>query len=103
AALVAAYFLVSAETYLATHAAGVFRLAFAGVGPTELRILIAAGAFYIAAHPTVVVFGRRLLLLAVSATVAIAGMVPAFVWPSIRTSRVLYRAEPLPRRGERAA
>ena len=42
--VVAAFFLVSAETYLATHARGVFKLAFIGVGPTELRILMAAGA-----------------------------------------------------------
>ena len=37
-------FLVSAETYLATHARGVFTMAFLGVGPTELRMLMAAGA-----------------------------------------------------------
>ena len=42
--VVAAFFLVSAETYLATHARGVFKMAFIGVGPTELRILLAAGA-----------------------------------------------------------
>src|SRR5438093_615654 len=75
AALLAAYFLVAAETYLATHAAGVFRLACAGIGPTELRILIAAGAFYVSAHPWVQVAGRRVLLLDVSALVAIAGFI----------------------------
>ena len=41
--VVAAFFLVSAETYLATHARGVFKMSFMGVGPTELRILLAAG------------------------------------------------------------
>src|SRR5206468_6845958 len=34
--LVTAYFLVSAETFLAAHTVGVFRLSFAVVGPTEL-------------------------------------------------------------------
>src|SRR5438876_9399741 len=29
------YLLVSAESYLATHAAGVFRMSFLGFGPTE--------------------------------------------------------------------
>src|SRR6476620_2937518 len=38
-AVLAAYFLVSAETFLATHTVGVFRLSFGGIGPTELRIL----------------------------------------------------------------
>ena len=48
--VVAAFFLVSAETYLATHARGVFKMAFIGVGPTELRILLAAGAIALDQH-----------------------------------------------------
>src|SRR4051794_28055695 len=36
-----AYLLVSAESYLATHAIGVFKISFAGFGPTELRIVLA--------------------------------------------------------------
>jgi len=94
AALVAAYFLVAAETYLATHAAGVFRLAFAGIGPTELRLLIAGGAFYVSAHPFVDLDGRRVLLLDVSALAAIAGFILVFLASAIRTTRVLYRADP---------
>lgn len=103
AALLAAYFLFAAETYLATHAGGVFRLAFAGVGPTELRMLVAAGAFYVARHPWLDFAGARVLLLDVSACFAVAGLAIAFVVSSIRTARDLYRAEPLPARGERAA
>jgi len=102
AALLAAYLLVAAETYLATHADGVFRLAVAGVGPTELRILLALGAFYVRASPWVELFGYRLLLLDVSAAVAIAGLASTFVWSAVRTGRHLYRAEPLPRAGARA-
>ena len=44
AAMLAAYLLVSAETYLATHSRGVFRMSVLGFGPTELRILVAIGA-----------------------------------------------------------
>jgi len=103
AGLLAAYLLVAAETYLATHAGGVFRLAFAGVGPTELRILLALGAFYVADHPWVDVAGRRLLLLDVAGAIAAAGLTIAFIASGIRTTRELYRAEPLPRRREDAA
>jgi phosphatidylglycerophosphate synthase len=46
-ALLAAYCLVSAESYLATHSLGVFRISFAGVGPTELRILLAVRALVV--------------------------------------------------------
>src|SRR5437899_4795410 len=79
AALLAAYFLVTAETYLATHAAGTFRLSFAGVGPTELRIVLGLGAWYVPGHPWVDIAGRHVLLLDVSALVASAGFVVAFV------------------------
>jgi len=50
-ALAAAYFLVAAESYLSTHARGVFRLSFAGFGPTELRIVLAAGAVIVVHKP----------------------------------------------------
>ena len=83
AALLAAYFLVSAETFLATHAAGVFRLSFAGIGPTELRILLAVGGVYVASHPRVEIAGWDALLLDVSGLVAIAGLVVAFVVSAI--------------------
>src|SRR5215471_1462200 len=52
-ALLAAYFLVAAETFLATHSVGIFRISFAGFGPTELRILLAGGAIKVASSPTV--------------------------------------------------
>jgi hypothetical protein len=97
-AVLAAYFLVSAETYLATHAAGVFRLSFGGIGPTELRILVAAGAFYAASHPWVELAGFQVRLLDASGLCAIAGLVAVFLVSAIRNTRSLYRAEPLPRR-----
>jgi archaetidylinositol phosphate synthase len=95
-AVLAAYLLVSAETFLATHTVGVFRLSFAGVGPTELRLLLAIGAFYVAAHPWVDVGGQAVRLLDVSGLVAVAGLVVAFVASAVRNTRALYLAEPLP-------
>jgi phosphatidylglycerophosphate synthase len=96
-AMLAAYLLVSAESYLATHAVGVFRISFAGIGPTELRILLAAGALYVSRHPWVDIAGRHVLLLDVSALIATAGLVIVFIVSAIRNTRALYLAEPLPR------
>ena len=99
AVLLAAYLLVSAETYLATHARGVFRMSFLGVGPTELRILIAAGALRAAYDPWVdlSVFGR-MSLFDVGAAIACVGLVVAFVASAVGNARDLYAAERLPRR-----
>jgi len=95
-AVLAAYLLVSAETYLATHTVGIFRLSFGGIGPTELRILIAAGAFHVASHPWVHVGGLQVRLLDVSGVVAVAGLLLVFAASAIRNTRALYLAEPLP-------
>ena len=105
AVLLAAYLLVSAETYLATHARGVFRMSFLGFGPTELRIVIAAGAIRAAYDPSVL--GDSLgpiALFDVGAAIASAALVVVFVASAVRNTRFLYSAERRPRRvGNRTA
>ena len=98
ALLLAAYLLVSAETYLATHANGVFRMSFLGFGPTELRILIAAGALRAAYDPWVELGSFRVGLFDLGAAIACAGLLVAFVASAVRNVRALYAAERLPRR-----
>src|SRR5205823_2702590 len=61
--LLAAYFLVSAETFLAAQAVGIFRMSFAAIGPTELRIVLAIGAVAVFEHPFAEIRGTRFLLL----------------------------------------
>jgi phosphatidylglycerophosphate synthase len=80
------YVFVCAESYLATHAAGVFRMSFAGFGPTELRIVLA-----------VPWFGRARLFDA-AGCVAAAGLLASFLAASIQNTRALHAAEPLPPR-----
>jgi len=98
ALLLAAYLLVSAETYLATHANGVFRMSFLRFGPTELRILIAAGALRAAYDPSVELGSFRVGLFDLGAAIACAGLLVAFVASAVRNVRALYAAERLPRR-----
>ena len=94
ALVVAAYFLVSAETYLATHARGVFKMAFLGVGPTELRILLAAGALALINTPTVSPFGvGPLLLWDLGGVIGSIGLFGTFVVHSARNTRALYLEE----------
>lgn len=94
ALVVAAYFLVSAETYLATHARGVFTMAFLGVGPTELRILLAAGAVALINTPSVSPFGvGPMALWDLGGVIGSIGMIAAFVVSSARNTRALYIEE----------
>jgi len=100
-ALLAAYLGVAAESYLATHAVGVFRLSFAGFGPTELRIVLAAGGAALVHHQWIDFAGSRVLLFDVGGAFAIAGLTVAFVVSAVRNAGELYRTERLASRSAR--
>jgi len=98
-ALLVAYLLVSAETYLATHAAGIFRMSFLGFGPTELRIVLAIGALKAAATPFVDVPAiGSVRLFDLGGLIGSAGLIVTFIVNAVRNTRALYRSEPLPQR-----
>ena len=96
--LLAAYLMVSAEVFLATHARGVFRMSFAGVGPTELRLILAVGVLRLLQDPWVDLgaLGRHLLF-DVGGAIAIVGLGAALAVSMLRNTRALYRAEPVSR------
>jgi phosphatidylglycerophosphate synthase len=92
--VVAAYYLVSAETFLATHSHGVFKMAFLGIGPTELRVLLAAGAIALIDTPVVAPLGiDPVRLWDLGGAIGAAGMIAAFVAASWKNGRALYAEE----------
>jgi phosphatidylglycerophosphate synthase len=94
--VLAAFALVEAEVFLATHVQQVFRLATFRVGPTELRIILAIGALFLLYRPWIYIAGKGpFLLFDVGGIVAIAGLLSAFIYSGIRNTKALYRAEPL--------
>jgi archaetidylinositol phosphate synthase len=96
ALVLAAYLLVSAEIFLATHAMGVFRMSFLGFGATELRIALAVGTVVAADEPAISVMGLGVVrLFDVGGAVAAAVLVSAFTISAVRHTRALYEAEPV--------
>jgi archaetidylinositol phosphate synthase len=95
--LLIGFLMLSAETYLATHACGIFRISLMKIGPTELRIVLAIGTVYLLYKPWVVIGETPYRLFDVGGVVAIAGMSLALTFAVARNTRDLYRAEPLPR------
>ena len=95
--LLIGYLLVSAEIYLATHVLGVFRLSFLKVGPTELRLLLAIGTFFLFYKP-VVRLGElgAFNLFDVGGAFGMLGLALTMTVSSVRHFRILHRAEPLP-------
>jgi hypothetical protein len=99
--LLAAYLLLCIEVYLATYCVGTFKMSFFKVGPTELRILLAAGnvaTLFLHPDPHVTILGISARLFDVAALLATAGLLVAFVVSVVSNTRTLYRAEPLPAR-----
>jgi archaetidylinositol phosphate synthase len=97
AGLLGAYLLLAAESFLATHALGVFRISFAGFGPTELRILLSIGAIAAIGRPVVTPFGLgEVRLWDVGGLCGIVGMTAVFAINSVRNARALSAADPMP-------
>jgi phosphatidylglycerophosphate synthase len=94
-AVLVAYLLVAGEVFLATAVHGVFRMSFAGFGPTELRILLAAGtiALFRDPHVDLGAFGR-VRMFDFGGAVAALGMCVALAVAVSRNVIALSRLEP---------
>jgi len=95
AGVLIAFLMMSAEVFLAAHTLGQFKITYANLGPTELRILLAVGALWLLVKPNVVIFGQTYHLFDVGGVVAIVGLFGIFTVTAIAHTRALYRAEPM--------
>jgi phosphatidylglycerophosphate synthase len=93
--LLVGYLLVSGEVFLATAVRGVFKMSVAGVGPTELRILLAIGSIALLDNPHVNLgaFGR-MPLFDVGGLIAIAGMGVTLTIAVTKNALALAKLEP---------
>jgi archaetidylinositol phosphate synthase len=99
-ALLVVYLLVAAEVFLATAINNVFRMSFAGFGPTELRIVLAVGTVALFRDPHVQIAGfGRVPLFDLGGIIASAGLATALITAVVRNTTALWRAEPPRDRG----
>src|SRR5271168_4149141 len=91
-----AFLLLSVETYLASYTLGVFRLSFAKLGPTEIRILLGLGNFVLWLHPNTRVPGLSWRLFDFAGLVAIPAMGIMVVTAAVWHTEELYRQETQP-------
>ena len=100
AALLAAYYLLAIETYLATYAIGRFQISWGPFGGTELRILLAALNVLVLFRPRLSLGESSWLafdVLGVVATTALGGLaVVAGARGTLALARVEGWAPPLP-------
>jgi archaetidylinositol phosphate synthase len=92
--LLIAFLLLSIQSYLATYTLGEFRLSFWSFGPTEIRILLAAGNLALLRWP--VVLRGHYRLFDVGGLIGLCGMGAMLVFFTASSTWRLYREEPLP-------
>src|SRR5580700_8824233 len=88
-----AFLMLSIEAYLTTYTLGQFQLSYWRFGPTEIRLLLAAGNLALLRWPTVTILGTQWHLLDVGGVIGIAGMALMLVTSAIHHTGRLYREE----------
>jgi phosphatidylglycerophosphate synthase len=92
-----AYLLVAGEVFLATTTRGVFKMSSFGVGPTELRILMAIGTIALPGDPHVSLGSLgRMPLFDFGGVVAIVGLGIALLTSVWTNTKALATLEPRP-------
>lgn len=98
--LMAAYFLLAIEIYLATYCLGTFHMSVGGIGGTELRLLIIAmntGLWLWNPAAQVEAAGWSFRVLDPLVALAIVGLLGAFVSTTVAHTKALFLAEPVNR------
>jgi archaetidylinositol phosphate synthase len=88
-----AFLLLSIETYLAAYTLGIFRLSFAKLGPTEIRIFLALGNVVLWCNPKMKTPGFSCPLFDWAGLIAVAAMGIMAVVSTVSHTRELYRQE----------
>ena len=95
-AMLIAFLLLSAESYLATYTLSCFQLSTGIFGPTEIRLLLIAGNLALLRSPYSNLFGHRILLFDLGGAIASVCMFATAIALTFRHTAQLYREEPLP-------
>ncbi len=95
-AMLVAFLLLAAESYLATYTLGRFQLSQGLFGPTELRLLLIAGNLALLRNPFCTILHQRLLLFDIAGTLGALGMFATAILTTCRHTAQLSREEPLP-------
>jgi phosphatidylglycerophosphate synthase len=93
AGMLAGYYVLAIESYLATYTLGRFHVSHGLLGPTEIRILLAVGNAALVWHPYAALAGRRFLLFDIGGAVAMMGMAAMALAAAARHTAALWRAE----------
>ena len=94
-AMLIAFLLLSAESYLATYTLSRFELSQGMFGPTEIRLLLIAGNLKLLHNPYATIFHHRMLLFDIGGSIGALCMFAIAIVLTLRHTAQLYREESL--------
>jgi len=94
-AMLIAFLLLSAESYLATYTLSRFELSQGLFGPTEIRLLLIAGNLALLHSPYATLLHHRMLLFDIGGTIGAVCMFAIAIVLTLRHTARLFREEPL--------
>ncbi|HTW82211.1 MAG TPA: CDP-alcohol phosphatidyltransferase family protein [Terracidiphilus sp.] len=94
-AMLLAFLVLAAESFLATYTLARFQLSQGLFGPTEIRIVLAIGTLKLLRNPWATIFGHRILLFDIGGSIAASMMFAMAVTVTLRHILQLYREEPV--------
>ena len=95
-AMLIAFLLLSAESFLATYTLTRFHLSTGPFGPTEIRLLLLTGNLALLHSPIAHLFHHTFLLFDLGGATATLCMLLTTLLQTLRHTRELHHAEPLP-------
>jgi phosphatidylglycerophosphate synthase len=96
ASVLVVFFMMAINSYLAAYALGIFKISQWKMGPTEMRLLLIIGNFFLIYRPHTRIFGHVYLLYDVGGVISIICMASMLVFSSIKNTHTLYELERLP-------
>jgi archaetidylinositol phosphate synthase len=96
AAVLIVFLMLAINSYLAAYALGIFKISQWKMGPTEIRLLIVVGNFFLLNSAHTRIFGHRFLLFDVAGAIGAVVMAAILVFSSIKNTHGLYELERLP-------
>jgi phosphatidylglycerophosphate synthase len=94
-AMLIAFLMLSAESYLATYTLSRFELSQGLFGPTEIRLLLIVGNLVLLRSPYATILRHRMLLFDIGGAIGAVAMFAIALVLTLRHTAQLYREEPL--------
>ena len=96
AGVLVVFLMLAINSYLAAYALGIFKISQGKFGPTEIRLVLMIGNWFLLRSSHARVFGHRFLLFDVGGVVSIVVMAAILIYSSIKNTHALYNLERLP-------